>query len=122
MRSRHLPAPRRREGRLSDLALWALGTGYVLVALTVLRARHSPPGTAERLLRNQQLVSNLQLTDLCLNTEGRYTRHISQADLFSAFQDVPMSLEHMPSGSVLSPVRRSVPWRRHHPPRLEVKR
>ena len=50
-----------------------------------------------------RLVQTLQLTDLCLFTEARYTRHLSQADLFSAFQDHPMSFEHFPSGSLTLP-------------------
>ena len=53
----------------------------------------------------QQLVGELQLTDLALWTEARYTRHPSQADLFSPFQDFPSSLEHFPAGSIIGPVR-----------------
>lgn len=49
------------------------------------------------------LVKRLGLTDLCLFTEARYTRHPSQADLHSPFQDHPMSLEHFPSGSLVAP-------------------
>lgn len=52
-----------------------------------------------------QLVAQLGLTDLCLFTEARYTRHPSQADLHSAFQDHPIGLEHFPSGSLLPPPR-----------------
>jgi hypothetical protein len=51
------------------------------------------------------LVERLGLTDLCLFTEARYTRHPSQADLHSAFQDHPLALEHFPSGSLISPPR-----------------
>ena len=50
-----------------------------------------------------ELVKRLQITDLCLFNEARYTRHLSQADLFSAFQDHPMAFEHFPSGSVVLP-------------------
>ena len=50
-----------------------------------------------------QLVQKLGLTDLCLFTEARYTRHLSQADLHSAFQDHPMGFEHFPSGSLVLP-------------------
>lgn len=50
-----------------------------------------------------ELVRVLQLTDLSLFTEARYTRHLSQADLFSAFQDHPMAFEHFPSGSLTTP-------------------
>ncbi len=49
------------------------------------------------------VVAHLELTDLCLFTEARYTRHLSQADLHSAFQDHPLSLEHFPAGSVAGP-------------------
>jgi len=47
------------------------------------------------------VVERLGLTDLSLWTEARYARHPSQADLFSAFQDAPSSLEHFPAGSVV---------------------
>ena len=49
------------------------------------------------------VVANLELTDLALFTEARYTRHPSQADLHSAFQDHPFALEHFPSGSIAGP-------------------
>ena len=58
------------------------------------------------LQEKKQLVATLGLTDLCLFTEARYTRHLSQADLFSAFQDHPMSFEHFPSGSLTLPTIR----------------
>lgn len=51
------------------------------------------------------LVRELGLTDLALFTEARYTRHPSQADLHSAFQDHPMAFEHFPSGSLQLPPR-----------------
>lgn len=50
-----------------------------------------------------QLVQRLNITDLCLFTEARYTRHLSQTDLFSPFQDHPGALEHFPSGSIVKP-------------------
>ena len=53
-----------------------------------------------------RLARELMLTDLCLFTEARYTRHPSMADLHSAFQDHPISLEHFPSGSFISPPAR----------------
>jgi len=52
------------------------------------------------------MVKTLMLTDLCLFTEARYTRHLSQADLNTAFQDHPLSLEHFPSGSFTQPPER----------------
>ena len=51
----------------------------------------------------RELVRVLELTDLAIWTEARYTRHPTQADLFSAFQDLPSSLEHFPAGSIVPP-------------------
>ena len=51
----------------------------------------------------RELVRYLKLTDLSLWTEARYTRHPSQADLFTPFQDFPSSLEHFPAGSIIGP-------------------
>jgi hypothetical protein len=53
--------------------------------------------------KRMQVVQKLQLTDLCLFTEARYTRHLSQADGFAPFQDHPMAFEHFPSGSLILP-------------------
>ena len=50
------------------------------------------------------LVAALQLTDLSIWTEARYTRHPSQADRFTPFQDFPGALEHFPAGSIMAPV------------------
>lgn len=55
------------------------------------------------LAARRDLVRQLQLTDLCLFTEARYTRHLSQADLHAAFQDHPLAFEHFPSGSLVLP-------------------
>ena len=57
----------------------------------------------ERYPAKRRLVTSLQLTDLSIWTEARYTRHPSQADFFSAFQDFPSALEHFPAGSILAP-------------------
>lgn len=51
----------------------------------------------------RELVKRLGLTDLALWTEARYTRHPSQADLFTAFQDFPASFDHFPAGSIIAP-------------------
>jgi hypothetical protein len=63
------------------------------------------------LASNQELVKSLRLTDLCLFTEARYTRHPAMADHHAAFQDHPMALEHFPSGSLVTPpdFRREAP-------------
>ncbi len=68
------------------------------VDATLQRAAHEPA-----LQRTGRLVEDLRLSDLVLFTEARYTRHLTQADLHSAFQDHPVALEHFPSGSLLPP-------------------
>lgn len=50
----------------------------------------------------REIVRALTLTDLCLCTEARYTRHPSMTDLYAPFQDHPMSLEHFPSGAIMA--------------------
>jgi len=57
---------------------------------------------AREIPQKQELVKELELTDLAIWTEARYTRHPSQADFFSPFQDCPSSLEHFPAGSVVA--------------------
>ena len=61
---------------------------------------------------NRQLVQIFELTDLSIWTGARYTRHPSQADLFSAFQDGVGALEHFPEGILAPlpvPVRQELP-------------
>ncbi len=77
-----------------------------IIALGLLLFIHpllSAPYFDRILTEKKQLVQKLGLTDLCLFTEARYTRHLSQADRFAAFQDHPMAFEHFPSGSVVLP-------------------
>src|SRR6185369_2581626 len=67
---------------------------------------HSAQARRQEAVESRQratLVKELRLTDLCLFTEARYTRHTSMADLNSPFQDHPSALEHFPSGSFVSP-------------------
>ena len=77
-----------------------------IIALALLLFIHpllSAPYYEKILAEKKQLVQKLGLTDLCLFTEARYTRHLSQADHFAAFQDSPMAFEHFPSGSLTLP-------------------
>ena len=74
-----------------------LAEGCLFFFLMVLSGFQSRADLSVRDMRDE--VEALRLTDLCLFTEARYTRNPSQADLNSAFQDHPFSLEHFPSGS-----------------------
>jgi hypothetical protein len=89
-----------RRSRLFQVYLLFLLALFGLMWVHAARARGAAgPALQEKL----QLVRRLELTDLCLCTEASYTRHLSQADLHTAFQDHPLSLEHFPSGSFLKP-------------------
>jgi len=77
----------------------------VLVALVAIHARHSQAMAITERLERAALVRTLQLTDLCLFTEARYTRHPAMADRFAPFQDHPGAMEHFPSGSMVTPPR-----------------
>lgn len=45
---------------------------------------------------NRRIVATLGLADLALRTEARSTRHPSQMDFFSPFQELPCGLKHFP--------------------------
>lgn len=44
-------------------------------------------------------VAGLGLTDLCVATEARYTRHPALSDPMAPFMDHPGAIEHFPTGS-----------------------
>jgi hypothetical protein len=44
-------------------------------------------------------VAGLGLTDLCIATEARYTRHPAVSDPMAPFMDHPGAIEHFPTGS-----------------------
>ncbi len=89
--------------RKSDLFFIYSGLLFALLLLSTLDAGIRSRMAAERLVRMSQQVSALELTDLSLFTEARYTRHLTQADRHAPFQDHPFALEHFPSGSLVSP-------------------
>ena len=101
---------RLRLARRSTRALAFLASIVSLFLLTFadaawLRNRRAPGARSQA-----ALAKRLGLTDLCLFTEARYTRHLSQADRHSAFQEYPGAFEHFPSGSLVPPPE---PAKRH---------
>lgn len=56
--------------------------------------------------KKKQIVQTLLLTDYCLSTESRHTRHISMAETIAPFQDLPAYLEHFPSSSFFAPLKK----------------
>lgn len=89
--------------RKSNLALSLLGIGMLAIFAMMLNSlRYGASPTPTHSIA-KSLVHQLGLTDFTLFTEARYTRHPTQADLHTAFQDHPVSLDHFPSGSLIAP-------------------
>jgi hypothetical protein len=90
-------------GRRSHLVLLAFPLLLAALAATFVDAAWLRGRRATAIALESDIAGRLGLSDLCLFTEARYTRHLSQADLHSAFQDHPAALEHFPAGSLVSP-------------------
>ena len=88
--------------RPSSVFLYFLGLGLFMFTLMVVDARLRRWHDAAEARQRREIVKVLALTDLCLVTEARYTRHPSMADLHTPFQEHPLSLEHFPSGSFIA--------------------
>lgn len=85
------------------VALNILILGVMTVHALRVRAAMIP-----ELTRTAEMVRELELTDLCLFTEASYTRHLSQTDLRTPFQDHPLAFEHFPTGSLTAPPAHSL--------------
>lgn len=97
--------------RKSNLFFALLAIMLVLTGFMFLHASYLQQSDAGILAEKRALLARLPLTDLCLFTEASYTRHLSQADRHTAFQDAPTALEHFPSGSFYPPTHL---LRKHH--------
>ncbi len=89
--------------RKSDVFFIWMGVNLLLTGFVLLHSHTAKTSAIEDVRTQARIVKELDLTDLCLFTEARYTRHPSLADLYSPFQDHPMCLEHFPSGSLMGP-------------------
>ena len=87
---------------LSYLALVFLGIA-LLDGLLLLQAdrRKTALQRGDQIIRT--VVSGLGLTDICVSTEARYTRHPAVSDPLVPFMDYPGAIEHFPSGSFWAP-------------------
>jgi hypothetical protein len=88
--------------RKSDIFFSSLVVGVLLMGLMFMDAAVSQRLDREFVQQRREMVRVLTLTDLCLFTEARYTRHPSMADLYTPFQDHPMALDHFPSGAIMA--------------------
>ncbi len=89
--------------RQSNVFFGFLLIGFLAVGLVMFHAALMRKIGRSFLHEKREIVKMLKLTDLCLFTEARYTRHPSMADLSTPFQEHPMALEHFPSGSIMPP-------------------
>jgi hypothetical protein len=89
--------------RKANLFLLCLAINIALFFLMFVHASYKKDADMPFLREKSEMIKSLGLTDLCLFTEASYTRHLSQADLHTPFQDSPLCLEHFPSGSLVMP-------------------
>ena len=95
--------------RKSSVFMLILFGALLILTLACLQAAYQTGLNHRNLESGAEFVRNLHLTDLCLSTEARYTRHPSQADWHSPFQSHPLALDHFPSGSVIPPPQSITP-------------
>lgn len=81
-------------------------TSLVLILAELVLFLHA--GSARRHYNSQKniltaITGGLGLTDLCISTEARYTRHPAVSDSIVPFMDHPGAIEHFPSGSFWVP-------------------
>ena len=89
--------------RRSNFFLLFLAVNIFLLGLMFAHASFRTRTDMLSLREKEEMVKRLELTDLCLFTEASYTRHLTQADHHTPFQDYPVSLDHFPSGSIIRP-------------------
>lgn len=82
--------------------LTMLGIALLIFFLGIHPHLCRPEATRAQGLR-KAMVMNLGIADLCLFTEAPYTRNPAVTDRHAPFQDHPLTLEHFPSGALISP-------------------
>jgi hypothetical protein len=88
--------------RKSNVFLVLLLAGIILFGLMLVHAAIRQRVDMPLVRQRGEIVRVLGISDLCLVTEARYTRHPSLADLNTPFQDHPLAIEHFPSGSIIT--------------------
>ncbi|MEN8256742.1 MAG: hypothetical protein ABFS09_02665 [Thermodesulfobacteriota bacterium] len=89
-----------RPSSLFFFVLFALAVTTVTLAA---HGRHRALKEKDAYFVRDSLTRELGLTDLCLATEARYTRHPALSDDLAPFMDYPAALEHFPSGLFWAP-------------------
>ena len=89
--------------RKSGLFMLIMAVGVVAMAALTWQGAVGRHGRSASSIAAGRAAKALAITDPCLFTEARYTRHLSLADRHTPFQEHPLSLEHFPSGSLTLP-------------------
>jgi hypothetical protein len=80
--------------------LFCLG-GVLLLGLAMVHSRIANHARETAVAITTKVVADLGLTDLCLSTEARHTRHPAMADRNAPLQSHPLALDYFPSGSII---------------------
>jgi len=89
--------------RKSTVFLGSIALGILIFVLLCIHALYSDHKHSHAVKERARIVERYGLTDLCLFADARYSRNPAMADIATPFQDHPISLEHFPSGSIISP-------------------
>ena len=85
------------------LALFLGINSLLLLSVLILLVKAHPGSAPEALHPGAQVAARFFLTDLCLSTESRHTRNLSQIELIAPFQDAPGYHDHFPSSTFIAP-------------------
>jgi hypothetical protein len=84
------------------LALLLIGLALTILALDLRADRLQAELQTARAVMDIA-AAGLGLTDLCVATEARYTRHPAVSDHLAPFMNYPGAMEHFPTGSFWTP-------------------
>ncbi len=89
-----------RPSTLFAVVVFMLAT--VAVAISI-HGRQRAQGEMGVYALRDNLTREIGLTDICLATEARYTRHPAVTDDIAPFMDYPAAQEHFPTGLFWAP-------------------
>ena len=85
------------------LALFLVTNILLLVSILTLVVKADRSDASGAFHPGAQVAARFLLTDLCLSTESRHTRNLSQIELIAPFQDAPGYHDHFPSSTFIAP-------------------
>jgi len=102
-------SPEKLFGRPLHFLVAVLAVLFVFQAGLYIHGRRHLDGRGHQADLLDIVTSSLGLTDLCIATEARYTRHPAVSDPMVPFMDHPGALEHFPTGSFWVPQGSTLP-------------